>query len=212
VSRAPTVTDVLLEFDYLTRRRSFHQLVELAREAYGGRPRSTATNPEMWRGFPRGYVGGWIEDRLVGCIQLWPLDGRRAADFLIGARSERDLTVDDLAVVCNSPATVWFFSGLLMDPEWRGRGMAAHLFAEAMVRWQRDLPWRVPIHFVALATGDEVRGFIKGFGMQVLRPGDETADGHPLFSRTFASEADLLAVVRSAQVAAERKGRLIGSV
>jgi GNAT superfamily N-acetyltransferase len=206
-----TVTDVSLEFDYLTRRRSFDELVELAHEAYGGRPRSTATDPEMWRGFPRGYVGGWVDDRLVGCIQLWPLDGRRAADFLIGARSERDLTVDDLATVCNSPGTVWFFSSLLLDPVWRGRGMAAHLFAEAMVRWHRDLPWRTPIHFVALATGDDVRGFIRGFGMHVVRPGDETVDGHPLFARTFETEAELFAVVRSAREAADRKGRLVGA-
>jgi GNAT superfamily N-acetyltransferase len=203
------VTNGSLEFDYLTRRRSFEELVDLAHAAYAGQPRSTATDPEMWRGFPRGYVGGWIDDRLVGCIQLWPLDGRRAADFLIGARSERDLGVDDLATVCNSPTTVWFFSGLLLDPEWRGRGMAAHLFAEAMVRWHRDLPWRTPIHFVALATSDDVRGFIRGFGMQVVRPGDEAADGYPLFSRVFTSETELFAVVRSAREAADRKGRIV---
>jgi GNAT superfamily N-acetyltransferase len=208
--RAPW-SAVDLEFDYLTRRRSFDELVDLARNAYSGRPRSTATDPAMWRGFPRGYVGAWDRDRLVGCIQLWPLDGRRAGDFLIGARSEGALTVDDLATVCNGPSTVWFFSGLLVEPEWRGRGMAAHLFAEAMVRWHRDLPWRTPIQFVALATGDDVRGFIKGFGMHAVRPGNETADGHPIFARTLATEAELFDVVRSAREAADRKGRLVGS-
>jgi hypothetical protein len=60
------VTDITLEFDYLTRRRSFDQLVELAHAAYAGRPRSTATTGDV-AGFPRGYVGAWIEDRLVGC-------------------------------------------------------------------------------------------------------------------------------------------------
>lgn len=198
-----------LEFDYLTRRRSFRELLELAHAAYAGAPRSTATDEAMWRGFPRGYVGAWAEDRLVGCIQVWPLDGRRAGDFLIGARRERDLTPDDLAAVCNSPRTVWFFSGMLVEPAWRGRGLAAHLFAEAMVRWHRDLPWRPPIHFTAFATTPDVRGFIHGFGMEVIRPADETADGHPLFGRTFATEAELLEVVRSARAAADRKGRLM---
>lgn len=205
------MTDVALEFDYLTRRRSFDELGELARDVYGSRPRTTATDQEMWRGFPRGYVGGWLEDRLVGCIQLWPLDGRRAGDFLIGARRERELTVDDLATVCNSPQTVWFFSGLMVDPAMRGQGLAAHLFAEAMVRWHRDLPWRPPVPFVAFATGPDVRGFIKGFGMHPIRPGDETADGHPLFGRTLASDDELLAVVRSARAAADRKGRMVVS-
>jgi GNAT superfamily N-acetyltransferase len=200
-----------LEFDYLTRRNSFHELVELARESYGGQPRSTATNEAMWRAFPRGYVGAWIDGTLCGCIQLWPLDGLRAGDFLIGARSERDLTVDDTATVCNSPRAVWFFSGLLVTPEWRGRGMAAHLFAEAMVRWYRDLPWRPPIHFTALATTPDVRGFIRGFGMKPVRPGDETADGHPIFARTFDSEDELFGVVRSAREAADRKGRVVVS-
>jgi GNAT superfamily N-acetyltransferase len=205
------VTPVWLEFDYLTRRRSFQELVDLAHAAYHGRPRSTGIDADMWRGFPRGYVGAWLDDRLIGCIQLWPLDGRRAADFLIGARSERALTVDDLATVCNSPTTVWFFSGFVLEPEWRGQGLAAHLFAEAMVRWHRDLPWRTPIRFVALATGDDVRGFIRGFGMHVVRPGDETADGHPLFARTVATEGELFAVVRSAREAADRKGRPVGT-
>jgi GNAT superfamily N-acetyltransferase len=200
-----------LEFDYLTRRRSFHELVELAHGAYRGAPRSTAIDEEMWRSFPRGYVGAWIDDRLCGCIQLWSLDGLRAGDFLIGARSERDLTVDDMATVCNSPRTVWFFSGLIVAPEWRGRGMAAHLFAEAMVRWHRDLPWRPPIHFTALATSPDVRGFIRGFGMHAVRPGDETADGHPMFARTFHSEDELFDVVRTAREAADRKGRLVVS-
>jgi GNAT superfamily N-acetyltransferase len=198
-----------LEFDYLTRRRSFDELTELAFAVYGRQPRSTATNEAMWRGFPRGYVGAWVADRLRGCIQLWPLDGRRAGDFLIGARSERDLTVEDLAAVCNSRHTVWFFAGLLVDPEWQGRGMAAHLFAEAMVRWHRDLPWRPPVRFVAFATSDDVRGFIHGFGMDVVRPADETTDGHPLFGRTFESDEELVQVVRSARAAADRKGRLI---
>jgi GNAT superfamily N-acetyltransferase len=203
------VTHLPLEFDYLTRRRSFDELVELANTVYGQSPRTTAIDREMWRGFPQGYVGGWIEDRLCGCIQLWPLDGQRAADFLIGARSERDLTVDDLATVCNSRQAVWFFSGLLVDPTWRGHGMAAHLFAEAMVRWHRDLPWRTPVRFVALSTGADVRGFVKGFGMRLVRPGDETADGHPIYSRTFTTEAEMIDVVRSARAAADRKGRLV---
>jgi GNAT superfamily N-acetyltransferase len=198
-----------VEFDYLTRHRSFHELVELAHQAYAGQPRSTAVNQEMWRAFPRGYVGAWIQDRLCGCIQLWSLDGLRAGDFLIGARSERELTADDMATVCNSPRTVWFFSGLLVTPEWRGRGMAAHLFAEAMVRWHRDLPWRTPIHFAALATTPDVRGFIRGFGMEPVRPGDETADGHPMFARTFQTEGQLFEVVQSAREAADRKGRLV---
>jgi GNAT superfamily N-acetyltransferase len=203
------MTTIALEFDYLTRRRSFYELVDLARASYKGPPRSTATDEEMWRAFPRGYVGAWLEDRLIGCIQVWPLDGRRAGDFLIGARSERDLTAEDMVAVCNSPGTVWFFSGLLVGPEWRGRGVAAHLFAEAMVRWHRDLPWRPPIHFTALATTPDVRGFIKGFGMHPVRPGDETADGHPIFARTFDSEADLFEVVKSARDAADRKGRIL---
>lgn len=206
-----TTAAAALEFDYLTRRRSFYDLVELAHEAYPGTPRSTATNESMWRAFPRGYVGAWVEDRLCGCIQVWSLDGRRAGDFLIGARSERELQVDDMATVCNSAQAVWFFSGLLVHPDWRGQGMAAHLFAEAMVRWHRDLPWRTPIRFVALATSPDVRGFIRGFGMTPVRPGDETADGHPLFARTFHSEDEFFDVVRSAREAADRKGRIIGA-
>jgi GNAT superfamily N-acetyltransferase len=198
-----------LEFDYLTRHRSFEELVDLAHGVYQGRPRSTAVDEAMWRGFPRGYVGAWIDGRLRGCIQLWPLDGRRAGDFLIGARSERDLTVDDLASVCNSHHVVWFFSGLLVDPAWRGQGMAAHLFAEAMVRWQRDLPWSLPVQFVAFATSPEVRGFIKGFGMHPIRPADETVDGYPLFGRTVATDGELKEIVRSARGAADRKGRII---
>jgi GNAT superfamily N-acetyltransferase len=200
-----------LEFDYLTRRRSFHELVDLAHAAYGGRPRSTATDDAIWREFPRGYVGAWLDDHLCGCIQLWPLDGRRAGDFMIGARSERDLSVEDLATVCNSPQTVWFFSGLLVEPSMRGQGLAVHLFAEAMVRWHRDLPWRPPVRFVALATSDDVRGFIRGFGMSAIRPGDETADGHPLFGRTCATEDEIFAIVKSARAAADRKGRLVAS-
>jgi GNAT superfamily N-acetyltransferase len=200
-----------LEFDYLTRRRSFEALGELARSAYGAEPRSTHMDAELWRAFPRGYVGCWIEGALRGCIHLWPLDGRRAGDFLVGARGEAELTPDDFATVCNSAGTVWYFSGLLIDPGRRGRGMGAHLLAEAMVRWHRDLPFRIPVRFAALATSAEGLGFIHGFGMELVRPDSEMADGSHLYARTFRTEAEMLAVVRAAREAADRKGRLVES-
>lgn len=201
--------ELRLEFDYLGRHRAFEELGELARSVYGVTPRGTHLDEEMWRAFPRGYVGCWIERQLRGCIQLWPLDGRRAGDFLIGARSEAGLTVDDLATVCNSPMAVWYFSGLVMGREWQGRGMAAHLLAEAMVRWHRDLPWRTPVRFAALAVSEAGLGFIHGFGMQRVRPGAETADRLPMFARTFRTEDELFGVVRAAREAADRKGRLL---
>lgn len=200
--------DLRVEFDYLTRHRSFHELQELAREAYPGEPRSTHMDEELWRAFPRGYVGCWIDGRLRGCIQLWPLDGRRAGDFLAGARAETQLTADDFATVCNSPTAVWYFSGLVLARSWRGRGMAAHLLAEAMVRWHRDLPFRTPTRFAALAASEEGLPFIHAFGMEEVRPAGDTADGLPLFARTFASEAAMFEVVRAAREAADRKGRL----
>ena len=202
-------TQATIEFDYITRHRSFREMVALAETATKGEPRSTATAEDLWRAFPRGYVGAWLDDRLIGWIQLWPLDARRAGDFLVGARSERELTEDDLATVCNSPRTVWYFSGMLLAPEWRGRGLAAHLFAEAMVRWYRDLPWRLPLHFTALAASREGMGFVEGFGMRPMRAAEDMADGHPAYARVLRTEEELREVVRSARAAADRKGRLV---
>ncbi|NIP81801.1 MAG: GNAT family N-acetyltransferase [Gemmatimonadetes bacterium] len=202
---------VRLEFDYLTRRRSFLELGALAGSVYGGEPPAPLTNESLWRAFPRGYVGGWLDDALTGCILLWPLDARRAGDFLAGSRRERDLTEDDLVTVCNSPRAVYYFAGLLIAPSWRGRGMAAHLLAEAMVRWHRDLPWRPPIRFAAMGVSVEALRFIDRFGMERLRSAEETADGHPRYGRTFGTEAALRSVVRSARDAADRKGRLVES-
>lgn len=198
-----------LRFDYLTRRHSFDALVQLSREVYGDAPRATHTDPAMWRAFPRGYVGCWIEQKLRGCIQIWPLDGRRAADFLVGARSETELGIDDLAAVCNSAHTVYYFSGLLMDPAWQGRGMAAHLLAESMARWSRDLPWRAPVAFAALVTSEAGRAFARDFGMIRVRPASETVDGYPLYARRFNDEAGLVTVTAAARAAADRKGRLV---
>lgn len=202
---------VPVEFDYLTRHSSFAELRELAATVSKGHPRSSLTDEALWRAFPRGYVGAWIQGELRGGIQLWPLDVRRAGDFLIGARKESELTADDFAVVCNSPNVVWYFSGLLVDPAWRGRGLAAHLFAEAMVRWRRDLPWRTPVRFAALGASPEGLAFIRAFGMERVRPGDETADGFPLFARTFESETAMFDVVTSARQAADRKGRPVAA-
>ena len=200
-----------IAFGYITRHHAFDALVELARAVYGSEPRSTVIAEDLWRAFPRGYVAGWIDGRMVGSIHLWPLDGRRAGDFLVGARRERELTEEDLATVCNSPRTVWYFAGLLVDPAWQGRGLGAHLFAEAMVRWYRDLPWRMPTHFTALGTSAEGLRFIDGFGMERVRPASETADGYPLFARVMQTDAELLDVVRSARSAADRKGRLVAT-
>ncbi len=197
-----------VEFDYLTRHRSFDELRDLAETTAKGHPRPTLVDEAMWRAFPRGYVGAWVDGHLQAAIQLWPLDVRRAGDFLVGARSESELTANDFATICNSPSVVWYFSGFLVAPAWRGRGMAAHLFAEAMVRWQRDLPWWAPVHFAALGASAEGLSFIEGFGMREVRPARETADGFPLFIRTFDTEQAMLEVVSSARAAADRKGRL----
>lgn len=197
-----------VEFGYLTRHPSFDELRSLAVASSKAQPRSSLVDEELWRAFPRGYVGAWVGGHLRGAIQLWPLDSRRAGDFLVGARQESELTADDLATVCNAPGTVWYFSGFIVDPAWRGRGMAAHLFAEAMVRWHRDLPWRTPVRFAALAASPEGLAFIREFGMELVRPGDETADGYPLYARTFDRDGDMLDVVESARDAADRKGRL----
>ncbi|HUG39964.1 MAG TPA: GNAT family N-acetyltransferase [Longimicrobiales bacterium] len=201
--------DLPLEFDYLTRRSAFRELLTLAAAAYAGAPRITATDEEIWRAFPRGYVGGWVQGRLRGCIQLWPLDGRRTADFLIGARGEETLGADDLSAVCTSHHTIWYFAGLTVEPEWQGRGLGAHLFAEAMVRWHRDLPWSPPIRFATLGYSDEARGFIAGFGMEEVRPGDEAVDGFARYARVVDSEEELFGIVGSARAAADRKGRLV---
>jgi len=201
-------TPTALKFDYLTRHPSFAELRELALQSSKAQPRSSLIDEEMWRAFPRGYVGGWVDGHLRAAILLWPLDARRAGDFLVGARSEAELTADDFSVICNSPNVVWYFAGFIVHPRWRGRGMAAHLFAEAMVRWLRDLPWWAPVHFAALAASPEGLRFIDGFGMQEVRPGDEMADGKPLFIRKFESESALREVAASARAAADRKGRL----
>lgn len=205
-------TGLRVEFDYVTRRRSFDALRKLAGRRSGGEPRATMTDESLWRAFPRGYVGVWIEGDLAGGILLWPLDARRAGDFLVGARRERDLSESDLVTVCNSPRTVYYFAGLLVAPEWRGRGIAAHLLAEAMVRWHRDLPWRPPIRFVAMGASGEGLRFIESFGMTLIRPGEETADGLPLYGRTFETLSDVHAVVASARDAADRKGRLVDPI
>ena len=203
---------VPLEFDYVTRRRSFDELGEVARRSGDPRMAAAAGSEHLWRAFPRGYVGAWLQDRLIGCIHIRPLDGRRTGDFLVGARSERELTAEDLSAVCSSGRTVWFFSGLVLAPEWRGRGLGAHLFAEAMTRWHRDLPWRPPLRFAALGSSEEGLGFVVGFGMELVRPGDETVDGHPLFTRTVGTEEELLEIVRGARAAADRKGRIMTTV
>lgn len=203
---------VRVEFDFLTRQRSFAEMAELACRAYQGRPRPSHTDETLWRAFPRGYVGGWIDGALRGAIQIWPLDGRRAGDFLLGARREAELTDDDFATVCNSPRAVWYFSGLLVDPEWRDVGLGAHLLAESMVRWQRDLPWRMPVRFAALAASAEGRPFIHAFGMTLIRPADETADGQDLFGLTFATDEEMAAVVGAARRVADRKGRLVNEL
>jgi GNAT superfamily N-acetyltransferase len=201
-------TPTTLKFDYLTRRRSFEELRELALRSSKAQPRSSLIDEEMWRAFPRGYVGVWVDGHLRGVILLWPLDARQAGDFLVGARSESELTAEDFSVICNSPNVVWYFAGFMVHPEWRGRGMAAHLFAEAMVRWTRDLPWWAPVHFAALGASDAGLQFIDAFGMEEVRPAEETADGMPLFIRKFQSEQEMREVVKSARVAADRKGRL----
>lgn len=207
-----TAAGVRVEFDFLTRHRSFAEMAELARRAYRGRPRPSHTDEALWRAFPRGYVGAWIDGELRGSIQIWPLDGRRAGDFLQGARREEDLTDDDFATVCNSPRVVWYFSGLLVDPDWRDVGLGAHLLAESMVRWQRELPWRMPVRFAALAASEEGRPFINAFGMTRVRPADETADRQDLYALTFATDAEMAAVVGAARAVADRKGRLVNEL
>lgn len=201
-------TPTTLEFDYLTRRRSFEEMRELALSSSKAQPRSSLVDEEMWRAFPRGYVGAWVGAHLRGVILLWPLDARQAGDFLVGARSEAELAAGDFSVICNSPNVVWYFAGFIVHPEWRGRGMAAHLFAEAMGRWARDLPWWAPVHFAALGASPAGLRFIEAFGMREVRPASETVDGMPLFIRKFESESAMREVVKSARAAADRKGRL----
>jgi hypothetical protein len=96
-----------------------------------------------------------------------------------------------------------------MDPAWQGRGMAAHLLAESMARWYRDLPWRPPIAFAALVTSEEGRGFAQEFGMREVRTPSDTADGYPLYARRFERVAELFAVTAAARAAADRKGPLV---
>ena len=157
-----------------------------------------------------------ISSRPASTLPEGPSTGSRAASGDGGPPSRLTLLCQDRSgyLALSRLISRAFLEGhagdyVAIEPEWQGRGLGAHLLAEALVRWHRDLPWSPPIRFAASAYHGEATGFIEGFGMEEARPGDEAVDGHARFTRVVDSVEELYAIVRSARAAADRKGRVV---
>ena len=177
------------------------EIIELEKtEDYGD---AGSTNLEQAIGWFNCYKQGNIlavyEGKVVGGMDIWPIQKRIFDDMKSGRIGEEQLRGDDM--VGNNPsrkASYWYLASISLGMVWRGARFRYELLARLIIHatelWGSSVQV-FPAHVMALGWTDEGRNLLFHFGFSKVDKSNSAFCQDEAFCRTFNSPGEVEALI-----------------
>jgi hypothetical protein len=138
-----------------------------------------------WLAYPGGLHALFVEDKVIGAIGIWPVPISWMARLQDGSNGEADLLPEMIRDSSLLSCSVWYISGIVLDPEWQKTSAVAVLLREASIRWALDSSLSYPVTLYAIAISEHGERLLGKYGFSMRVPDDKMKDGYSLYGRNL---------------------------
>ena len=168
---------------------SIAQLEDLWRidkEAYGEHSLEFEPFLEWWNAYPYGSRCLFLGGNIVASIGIYPLSQEQFNGFVNGEIAEGDLVPCLL-----NKSDHWYFSGMVILPEYQNRGLARRLLRMGVGGWIRSGHLEYPAQVCGLAQTEAGRKALELMDFKRSKTGSKMPDGLSMYRAIFRGEESL---------------------
>lgn len=144
-----------------------------------------------WQRYPLGITIILSEQKIVASLGCWPITPEQFDAFITGQIKETDLLPVPLSQCERSPQDCWYFSGVVLRPEFRGsvkKNPLLRLLRAGVGHWVESSHIAFPAKLAALGEFVEGENLLSSFGFSKTRDKSQMPDGCNLYTQTLPSE------------------------
>lgn len=185
-----TLTPLQLEIDYVRHESQLRELWQIDAQAYGDHSLDYQPFLKWWERYPFGSRCLMLNGKIIASIGIYPLSEDQGELFSTGQINEGALQpvhLDD----CQEGVANWYFSGLVIIPEYQNRGIVRRLVRLGVGEWMRSGHLRYPINLYGLGQTEKGRKALALCGMRLLVSGCKLPDGLDLYHCNSRSVSEL---------------------
>lgn len=185
-----TMSPLHLEIDHVRCENQLRELWQIDVQAYGDHSLDYQPFLHWWERYPYGSRCLTLDGKIVASIGIYPLSEDQAELFSSGQIGEGALQpvhLDD----CEEAVANWYFSGLVIVPEFQNRGIVRRLVRFGVGQWMRSGHLKYPVNLYGLGQTEKGRKALELCGMRLLVPGRKLPDGLDLYHCNPRSAAEL---------------------
>lgn len=167
------------------------ELWQIDKEAYGEHSLEFDPFLKWWSAYPYGSRCLFLGSRIVASIGIYPLSEGQFNGFVEGKISE-----GALVPYLSSKSAHWYFSGMVILPEYQNRGLARRLLRMGVGGWMRSGHLEYPAQVCGLAQTLPGRKALELMRFKKALNGAKLPDGLDLYRSEVLAEGDLSAHFR----------------
>ncbi len=173
-------------------------LWELDQSAYGQASIPLPVFYSWWEAFECGLKVLFMGEQIIGACGIWPLSEADSTKLHRGEIKEVDLRPRTLQSCRDSPAQIWYISGILLREDFRSVKLnPIHFLLSAGINlWLESLYVGYPVKILALASSAEGEAMLGRFSFIRICEAESMADTCPLYCLRANSRSDLLSIFK----------------
>lgn len=179
-----------IEVDHVRHESQLRELWQIDTLAYGDHSLAYEPFLEWWQRYHSGSQCLLLDGKIIASVGIYPLSSQQAVSFSTGQISEGELhpvALND----CEEGIANWYFSGLVIVPEFQNRGLVRRLIRMGVGEWMRSGHLRYPLSLYGLGQTEKGQKAMELCGLQRLVLGALLLDGLALYYCNPKNAAEL---------------------
>jgi hypothetical protein len=172
-------SDVVLLTRELLSEEEFFVLDDLYQRSFGVSSVPTITQRDWWFHYRWGIIGLFLNERLIGGISYWPIDGETFIALRDGRLKERD--IDARNFNAERPEYI-YISDLAIEPEFRGRHYTDQLLKKFFASIKKYYVTGRPLTICALGYSLAGAKILKNYGFSKVTDAENTSDKQDFYT------------------------------
>lgn len=165
------------EASYIRDKDHLRELWQIDKVAYDDHSLEFEPFLSWWNRYPIGSNCILMDGQIVASLGMYPISPEQAAAFSGGQIAEKDLLPVPIAECETNGCIDWYFSGLVVTPEWQNRGLVRRLLRVGLGAWSVCGHLRYPIRIYGLGQTSTGKRVLEWFGMNQIVEGSHLPDG-----------------------------------